>query len=147
MPDITDFVNNLWRKITPSQNRILGSPEFQISKFFDLQHFEPDITDIVKHLERELTPSQTWTFKSGHGSSTAIHEQAQAEHKQARASTCNFFSDVGHFEPDITDFVNNLWRKITPFKNRILGSPKFQVSMFGISSQINTRKHEQIFRF
>ena len=41
------------------------------------------------------------------------HEQAQAEHKQARANF-NEFSDSGYLESDITDFVKNLWREMTP---------------------------------
>ena len=38
---------------------------------------------------------------------TGKHEQAEAEHEQARA---NFreFSDLGRLESDITDFVKNL---------------------------------------
>ena len=44
---------------------------------------------------------------------TCKHEQAQAEHEQARASTRKHeqileFSDFGRLEPDITDFVKNL---------------------------------------
>ena len=51
------------------------------------------------------------------------------------------FSDFGRLDPDITDFVKNLWREMTPSKNRILGSPEFQISMFleflGISNQLS----------
>ena len=46
----TDFVKNLERKMTPSKNRILGSPKSQNSKCFDLGHFEPDITGFLKNL-------------------------------------------------------------------------------------------------
>ena len=118
--------------MTPSKNRILGSPEFQISKFSDFGHFEADINKFVKNLWREITHSQIWLFKSEHGSSTAIHGQARA---RARASTSKHaqileFSDVERFEPDITDFVKNLWREMTPSKNRISGSPEFQISEF-----------------
>ena len=46
--------------MTLSKNRILGSPEFQISKFFDFRHFDPDIIDFVKNLWREMAPDQNW---------------------------------------------------------------------------------------
>ena len=157
--------------MTPSKNRSLGSPEFQISKFFVFGHFEPDITDFVKNLWRELTHSKIWILGSEHGLGhghwrasmskqrlstskheqilgnfpilgvwsqislilwriyegnwhipksgfwgvrtararpfTGKHEQAEAEHEQARANF-GIFRFWGCFEPDITDFVKNL---------------------------------------
>ena len=72
-PDITDFVNNLCRKMTISKHRILGSPEFQTSKFFNVGHFEPDITDFMKNLWREMTSSQIWIL-------VAEHELAHGHH-------------------------------------------------------------------
>ena len=53
--------------MTPSKNRSLGSPEFQISKFFNFGHFDPDITDFVQNLWRELTHSKIWILGSEHG--------------------------------------------------------------------------------
>ena len=51
--------------------------------------------------------------RAQHEQAQAEHEQAQAEHERARASTSKHeqilkFSDFGHFQPDITDFVKNL---------------------------------------
>ena len=77
--------------------------------FFD--HFEPDITDFVKNLYREVTP-----FKN-----QDLGECAQAEHEQGlyRLSTSKHklstskheqiweIFDLGHFNPEITDFVKN----------------------------------------
>ena len=44
------FCEELMEENDTFKNRISGSPEFQISKFFDFRHFEPDITDFVKNL-------------------------------------------------------------------------------------------------
>ena len=56
--------------MTLSKNRILGSPEFQISKFFDFGYFDPDIIDFVKNLWREMAPAQNWIL----GVSTTQHQ-------------------------------------------------------------------------
>ena len=78
------------------------------------------------------------------------HEQAQAEHEQARA---NFreFSGFGRLESDITDFVKNLWRELTHSKIWILGSEHglghghWRASMS--KQRLSTSKHEQILEF
>ena len=67
------FCAEFLKEMTPSKNRILGSPEFQTSKFFNVGHFEPDITDFVKNSWREMIPSQIWIL-------VAEHELAHGHH-------------------------------------------------------------------
>ena len=81
--------------------RILGSPECQISNFFNVGHFEPDITDFVKNLWREMEPSNIWILGSEHGlehghsrTSMSKHRLSTSKHKQARASTSKFWMRV-----------------------------------------------------
>ena len=52
--------------MTLSKNRILGSPEFQISNF-SLLGFSSQISPILlKNLWREMTPSQNWILGTEH---------------------------------------------------------------------------------
>ena len=112
--------------------RILWSLEFQTSKLFNVGHFEPDITDFVKNLWRGMTPSQNWILKSEHELSTSEHRLSTSKHRLSTSKHEQIlkFSDFECFEPDITDFVKNLWRRVTPPQNRLLGSPKFTNSKF-----------------
>ena len=128
--------------MTPSKNRSLGSPEFQISKFFDFGDFEPDITDFVKNLWRELTHSKIWILGSENGSSTAIHGQAWASRGWARASTSKFwnFPILGassQISPILWRIYKGKWHlpKIGVWDPQNSRFPNF--SILGISSQIS----------
>ena len=69
--------------MTPSKNRILGSPEFQISNFSNFGHFEPATADFVKNLWREMTPSQIWILGVSTGSGTmSKHRLSTSKHEQ-----------------------------------------------------------------
>ena len=107
-PDIIDFVKNLWREMTPSQNWIFTvrarpftgkqaqaeheQARANFGEFSDFGRLESDITDFVKNLWRELTHSKIWILGSENGSSTAIHGQAWASRGWARASTSKFWN-------------------------------------------------------
>ena len=113
-------------------------PPIQNFQCFDVGHCEPDITDCVKNLWRKITPSQNWTLRhTGTGWAPASTSRARAsmsKHEQARTI------DFGHFEPDITDFVNKLYRKVTPSQNCISGTPNSQIpdfSMLSFSNQVS----------
>ena len=81
--------------MTPSKNRSWGSPEFQISKFFDFfGHFEPAIADFVKNLWREMTPSQIWILGSEHG---LRHGHSWASMSKHRLSTSKHEQILGNF--------------------------------------------------
>ena len=65
--------------------------------------------------------------------------QAQAEHEQAQAKHEQIWQifEFGHFESDITIFVENASRKVAPSQNWILGSPNnLNLPMLTISSQV-----------
>ena len=88
-----------------------------------------------------MTPSKNWIWGTEHRLSMqaqAEHKQAQAEHEQARANLK--ISDFGHSNPDITNFIKNLWRTVTPSKSWILRSSEFKILNFlilSISNQIS----------
>ena len=108
--------------MTPSKNRILGSPEFQISNFFEFLGISSQLSPILWRIyEGKWHPPKYGFWGVSTGSGTAIHGQAWASTGWAPA---NFgeFSDFGRLESDITDFVKNLWRELTHSKIWILGS-------------------------
>ena len=136
--------------MTPSKNRSLGSPEFQISKFFDFGHFEPDITDFVKNLWREMTPSQIWILGSEHG---LRHGHSWASMSKHRASTSKFWEIFRFWAFGVryhwfceefmkgTDTLQNLdfgeWERLEHGHSRASMSKQ----------RLSTSKHEQILEF
>ena len=115
--------------------QVLGSPEFRISIFFNVGHFEPDITDFVKNLWREMTPSNIWILGSEHGlehghsrASMSKHRLSTSKHKQARANFGIFW--FWAFRARYHRFCADFLKEMTPSKNRILGSPEFQIPKF-----------------
>ena len=139
-PDITDFVKNLWREMTPSKIWILGSEHrctglgtpihgqawastgwarASTSKFWGIFRFWVFWARYHRFCEEFIKGNATLPKLDFKVWARAQHEQAQAEHEQAQAEHEQSLelSDFGRFEPDITDFVKNLYRKMTPSKN------------------------------
>ena len=126
--------------MTPSKNRSLGSPEFQISKFFDFGHFEPDITDFVQNLWRELTHSKIWILGSEHVLGLG-HSRASMSKRGLSTSKFWIFFWILGVSSQISSILSRIYKgkqhlpKIgfqDPQNSRF---PSF--SMFGILSQIS----------